>query len=140
MSLNRRPLFPGAKQLDTIEKVEVEHTIVTSTSGAISSQTSAKYSDMTAALHGSTAGLYTLTLGRSYTELLGFSLTIKGANTTYGNTAGREYFLLPSTDVTSQSAPNIAVQFIRNSDSAVAQVENGATIIIRAVFGLKARS
>ena len=102
-------------------------TIVTSTSGAISS------SDMlggSVAKVGSEAGRYRISLADSYQRLLGASVMVSGAADAAYTTAKGIQAIVRNVDVSNASVPLLDIQLVRTDTAADAEVEDGASIFI----------
>lgn len=93
--------------------------------GAITTQTKRRSSGFTVARTG--AGVYTITLGAKYSELLRLTATIVGANATYTAAAGREVYI--SSDLTTTTGI-ITIRFMRTDTGAVAELEDNAKVLI----------
>lgn len=108
--------------------VKMYSKVVLGSSGAISSQTSAKKSGMVVTKTGSKTGRYTVVLDRAYPELLNCSVMIQGTDdaalTDAKGAIPRIRNVTVSTDGT------FYIQFIKNTDSSDAEVQDSATLYI----------
>ncbi len=112
----------------TLEKgvVKLFATIVTSTSGAISTTTA---TGLTVAKVGSEAGRYRVTLDDKYTRLLSAQAIVVGAaDAAYTSTAGVTTLL--RNVAVSAATPVLDIQFTRTDTGADSEVIDGATIYI----------
>lgn len=96
--------------------------VVTSTSGAIDSQSCKGFS---VAKTGSETGRYTVTLEDQYTSLAGLSVALVGADDAAYTTANGVQWFLRNVDVTA-SSPSFDVQFVRTDTGADAEVIDAA--------------
>lgn len=112
------------KDLATLQQgvVKLYATIVTSTSGAISS-TSAK--GLSVSKVGSEAGRYRITLEDSYVALLAAQAIVTGAADTAYTTAKGSVAILRNVDVANKT---LDIQLVRSDTTADAEVEDAATI------------
>lgn len=117
-------LNTGAKSLRR-DTVKLHGRLNLGATGAITTQTMKKYSGFVAARTG--VGIYTLTLGSKYTELLQLKCTLIGANATYPAAAGREYFI--TSDLVTTTGV-ITLKFLRTDTGAVAEIEDSAKVLV----------
>ena len=112
----------------TLEKgvVKLFATIVTSTSGAISSTTA---TGLTVAKVAAEAGRYRVTLDDKYTRLLAAQAIVTGAADAAYTTAKGAYAIVRNVAVSS-ATPVLDIQFVRTDTAADAEVEDGATIYV----------
>ena len=100
--------------------------VVTSTSGAISSQVSKGF---TVAKTGSETGRYTVTLSEKYSSLRGCSVALQGAADAAYTTANGLGWFLRGVDV-GASTPLLYIQFYRTDTGADAEVIDAAEFYI----------
>lgn len=126
MAFADRYFYPPKGSL-TRNVVKLFGKVVTSTGGAISSQSCDGFS---VALTDSEAGRYTISLEDTYADFGGCLVTLEEADDAAVTTAEGIQTCVRNVDVTAADTPQFYVQFLRSDTAADADIADGLTFYL----------